>query len=81
MLHQDQRCSLVINPQPLKQVIDWLLAPAVFASLRGRRQATWKPRRLAAAALLWAMSEASTLQAGPQGHPESVSLAAGPGRE
>jgi Transposase DDE domain len=61
MSHQDQRCSLVINHQTLKQVIDWLLAPAVFASLRGRRQATWKPRMLAAAALLWAMSEASTV--------------------
>ena len=61
MSHQDQPCPLVINHQTLKQVIDWLLAPAVFASLRGRRQATWKPRMLAAAALLWAMSEASTL--------------------
>ncbi len=61
MSHQDRRCSLVINHQTLKQVIDWLLVPAVFASLRGRRQATWKPRMLAAAALLWATSEASTL--------------------
>jgi hypothetical protein len=61
MSHQDQPCPLVINHQTLKQVIDWLLAPAVFASLRGRRQATWKPRMLAAAALLWATSEASTL--------------------
>ena len=46
----------------IKQVIDWLLAPAVFASLPGRRQATWKPRLLAATALVWATSELSTLQ-------------------
>jgi DDE family transposase len=63
MSHQDRPCSLVINHQTLKQVIDWLLAPAVFAGLRGRRQATWKPRMLATAALLWATSDLPTLQA------------------
>ena len=62
MSHQDRSCSLVINHQTLKQVIDWLLAPGVFASLRGSRLATWKPRMLAAAALLWATSELPTLQ-------------------
>lgn len=62
MLHQDRPCLLVINHQTLKQVIDWLLAPALFTPLRGRRQATWKPRMLAATALVWALSEASTLQ-------------------
>jgi hypothetical protein len=45
----------------MKQVLDWLLAPVVFASLPGGSQATWKPRMLAAAALLWATSELSTL--------------------
>jgi hypothetical protein len=60
MSHQDRPCPLVINPQTIKQVIDWLLAPAVFASLPGRKVATWKPRMLAAAAVLWATSEAST---------------------
>src|SRR5258705_1573902 len=63
MSHQDQPCFLAINHQTLKQVIDWLLAPAVFAHLQGRRQATWKPRMIAAAALLWATSELPTLQA------------------
>jgi hypothetical protein len=53
---------LVINHQTLKQVIDWLLAPGVFARLRGSKWATWKPRMLAAAALLWATSELPTLQ-------------------
>lgn len=63
MSHQDRPCPLVINHQTLKQVIDWLLAPAVFARLRGSKLATWKPRMLAAAALLWATSELPTLQA------------------
>jgi DDE family transposase len=61
MSHQDRPCPLVINHDTIKQVLDWLLAPSVFASLPGRRQATWKPRMLAAAALLWATSELSTL--------------------
>ena len=61
MSHQDQPCPLVINHQTIKQVIDWLLVPAVFAPLRGRRQATWKPRMLAATAVLWATAELSTL--------------------
>ena len=63
MSHQDCPCPLVIHHQTLKQVIDWLLAPAVFTGLRGRTQGTWKPRMLAATALLWATSELSTLQA------------------
>jgi hypothetical protein len=42
-------------------VIDWLLAPAVFARLPGRKEATWKPRLLAATALMWATSELNTL--------------------
>lgn len=61
MLHQEGPCPLVINHQTLKQVLDWLLAPAVFRGLRARRQATWKPRMLAATALRWATSELSTL--------------------
>src|SRR3977135_3920312 len=61
MSHQDPPMPLVINHQTLKQVMDWLLAPAVFASLPGRKDATWKPRLLAATALVWATSELSTL--------------------
>jgi hypothetical protein len=41
--------------------MDWLLAPAVFASRPGRKDATWKPRLLAATAVVWATSELSTL--------------------
>ena len=44
MSHQDRPCPLVINHQTIKQVLDWLLAPAVFAGLRGRGPGTWKPR-------------------------------------
>ncbi|MBI3796515.1 MAG: hypothetical protein HY268_06025 [Deltaproteobacteria bacterium] len=51
MSHQDRPLPLVINHQTLKQVIAWLLAPAVFARLAGRQAATWKPRLLAATAL------------------------------
>ena len=60
MSHQDQPGPLVINPHTIEQVIDWLRAPAVFASLTGGSQATWKPRLLAAAAVVWATSELST---------------------
>jgi hypothetical protein len=61
MSHQDQPCPVVINHQTIKQVIDWLLAPAVFTSLPGRKVARWKPRMLAAAAVLWATSGLDTL--------------------
>jgi hypothetical protein len=62
MAHQDRLCPLVINHQTIKQVLDWLLVPSVFASLRGGQRATWKPRLLAATALLWATAELPTLQ-------------------
>jgi hypothetical protein len=61
MSHQDRPLSLVSNHQTSKQVLAWLLAPAGFASLRGGRRARWKPRRLAATAVLWATAELSTL--------------------
>ncbi|MGE0681800.1 MAG: hypothetical protein AB7P69_12995 [Candidatus Binatia bacterium] len=63
MTHQDRLCPLVINHQTIKQVLDWLLVPSVFARLRGSQQATWKPRLLAATALLWATSDLPTLHA------------------
>src|SRR5919106_5222440 len=63
MSHQDRPCALVINHHTINQVLDWLLAPSVFAGLRGGQRATWKPRLLAATALLWATSDLPTLQA------------------
>ena len=44
MSHQDPPVPLVINHQTIKQGIDWLLAPAVFTGVSGRKEATWKPR-------------------------------------
>lgn len=61
LAHQDRPCPLVSNHQTMKHGIDWLLAPALFASLRGGRPAMWKPRLVAATALLWATSDLSTL--------------------
>ena len=61
MSHQDRPLPLVINHQTIKQVLDWLLASGVVARLPGRKEATWKPRLLAATALVWATSELSTL--------------------
>jgi Transposase DDE domain len=63
MSHQDQPCPVVINHQTIKQVIDWLLPPTAFAHLSGGKMATWQPRMLAAAAVLWTTSELSTLHA------------------
>ena len=63
MSHQDRPVPLVINHQTIKQVVDWLLVPALFADMKVRCTATWKPRMLAVAALLWATSELTTLHA------------------
>jgi hypothetical protein len=61
MSHQDRTSKMVVNHQTLKQVVDWLLAPTLFAGLHVRRGATWAPRMLAAAALLWATGEQCNL--------------------
>lgn len=61
MSHQDWTSSIVVNHQVIKQVVDWLLAPALFYGLRGRRTATWTPRMLAVAALLWATAPEGSL--------------------
>jgi len=63
MSHQGRPCPLVINHDPIKQVSDWLLTPRVFARLPGRKGATWKPRMLAAAAVLGATAELHALHA------------------
>ncbi len=61
MSHQDRKLDIVINHRTIKQVLDWLLAPALLAGIKPRSNATWKPRMVAAAALLWAASERKTL--------------------
>jgi len=61
MSHQDRR-PIVVNHQVIKQVFDWLLVPALFAGMRVSTLAAWKPRMLAATALLWATSDLFTLK-------------------
>ena len=62
MSHQDRTSNIVVNHQTIKQVVDWLLAPALFAGMKARSNASWKPRMLAVAALLWATSELTNLK-------------------
>ncbi|MEK7994891.1 MAG: IS4 family transposase [Planctomycetota bacterium] len=56
MSHQDRTSPIVVNHQTIKQAADWLLPPAIFGSMKTRSNASWKPRMLAVAALLWATS-------------------------
>ena len=62
MSHQDRTPNIVVNHQTIKQVVDWLLVPALFAGMRTRTGAKWKPRMLAVAALLWACSDLANLK-------------------
>ena len=57
MSQQDRTSDIVINHQVIKQVGDWLVTRSVFAGMKVRRGATWKPRLLAMAALLWALGD------------------------
>ena len=63
MSHQDRksRQQVVVNHHVLREVIAWLLPPALFAGMHVRKGSTWKPRMLAAAALFWATSDRATL--------------------
>ena len=63
MSHQDRKSKqqIVVNHQVLREVIAWLLPPALFVGMHVRQGSTWKPRMLAAAALFWANSDRGTL--------------------
>ena len=63
MSHQDRksRQQIVVNHQVLREVIAWLLPPALFVGMHVRQGSKWKPRMLAAAALFWATSDRDTL--------------------
>jgi hypothetical protein len=54
--------NIVVNHRTIKQVVDWLFLPARFSGIKARSNATWRPRMLAAAALLWATSELANLK-------------------
>lgn len=62
MSQQDRTSEIIVNHQTLKQVVDWLLMPTVFAGMRTRSGASWKPRMLATAALIWACSPSEKLK-------------------
>lgn len=62
MSHQDKMSGIVINHQTLKQVVDVLLPATLFRSLHFRAGATWRPRMLAVAALLWGCQDGDTLE-------------------
>jgi len=62
MSHQDRMSNIIANHQTIKQVVDWLLPTAFFAGMKTRAGASWKPRMLAVAALLWAVSERTNLK-------------------
>ena len=55
MSHQDRALPIVVNHQTLLQVVNWLLPRTLFCGMKTRRGATWKPRMLAVAALLWSV--------------------------
>jgi len=61
MSQQDRTSTIVVNHRTIKQVVDWLLVPALFAGMRTRVGATWKARMLAVTALLWACSDLDNL--------------------
>jgi hypothetical protein len=63
MSHQAKMLPIVVNHETIKQVVDWLMPAAAFAGLRAARSnASWKPRMLVVAALLWATSELPNLK-------------------
>jgi hypothetical protein len=62
MSHQGRTSDIVINHQTIKQVVDWLFVPRLFAGMTVRAGATWKPRMLAIAALLWATLDLTNLK-------------------
>jgi len=62
MSHQDEMPDIVVNHQTIKQAVDWLLPSALFAGMHARGNASWKPRMLAVAAILWATSGFANLK-------------------
>jgi hypothetical protein len=62
MSHQDQDgCKVRFNYQYLGRALAWLLPAAALASIAFRTDCTWTAPQVAAAALLWAWSDESTL--------------------
>lgn len=62
MPHQEPLQAIVVNHRSLKQVVDWLLPPSLFTNIKAHGNALWKPRMLAMAAILWALSDGLNLK-------------------
>ena len=41
MSHQDRTSDIVVNHHTIKQVVNWLLSPALFVGMRTRAGAKW----------------------------------------
>jgi hypothetical protein len=63
MSHQDTDglTDSAAHHQALKRALDWLLASADLSDVVFRRECTWGPKDLIAAAILWAWSDEKTL--------------------
>ena len=62
MSHRDfQSTTVVLNADCLKLALNWLLVRVDWSSVTLRRDCTWSPSLLAAAALLWAWGDEQTL--------------------
>lgn len=62
MSHQDKRLNEVrLNADCLKQALRWLLAGISWSSVKFRDDCSWTPRLLAAAGMLWAWADETTL--------------------
>lgn len=63
MSHQDRMSEFSTNLESIRQVANEFLPPGRFAGFKTRGGATWRPRMLALAALLWATGAGETLVA------------------
>ena len=62
MSHRDcKSMTVVLNADCLKLALNWLLARIDWSSVALRRDCSWSPSLLAAAALLWAWGDETTL--------------------
>jgi IS4 transposase len=62
MSHQDKVVGRVrYNAEFLQQAIRWLLKPVDWSGIQFRDDCTWQPLHLAAAVLVWAWSDETTL--------------------
>ena len=62
MSHQNSKTVKVrLNADCLRQTLRWLFAGVSWSTIKFRRDCSWTPRLLAAAGMLWAWADESTL--------------------